>query len=84
MIVSRVKAGMERAKAEEAAAQVRRDAQGKRKQAIGRPKVAGDKEAAIQAHLASGMGMLRVAKLVGVGVSTVQRVAKTEPAPLSH
>ena len=74
MIVARVKAGMDRAKAEEAAGKVRRDAQGRRKLTIGRPKVDGDKEGAIRQQLAAGTGILKIAKGLSVGVSTVQRV----------
>lgn len=65
MIVARVKAGMDRAKASPRVGA----------KAIGRPKVASGKEAAIRAHLAAGTGKAKVAKLLGVGVSTVQRVA---------
>jgi transposase len=36
--------------------------------------VSGKKEAAIRARLTAGDGMLKVAKTLGVGVSTVQRV----------
>ena len=74
MIVARVKAGMDRAKADEAAGNVRRDAQGRRKLVIGRPKVDGEKEGAIRQQLAAGTGILKIAKGLGVGVSTVQRV----------
>ena len=74
MIVARVKAGMNRTKPDEAAGKVRRDAQGRRKLAIGRPKVDGDKEGAIRQQLAEGTGILKIAKGLGVGVSTVQRV----------
>ena len=65
MIVARVKAGIDRAKAAPRAGA----------KAIGRPKVADATEAAIRGHLAAGMGKVKVAKLVGVGVSTVQRIA---------
>jgi DNA invertase Pin-like site-specific DNA recombinase len=41
---------------------------------LGRPKVSSRKEAAIRARLTAGDGMLYVAKTLGVGVSTVQRV----------
>jgi DNA invertase Pin-like site-specific DNA recombinase len=41
---------------------------------LGRPKVAGKVEATIRERLAEGHGMLRIAKALGVGVSTVQRV----------
>ncbi len=70
MIQARVKAGLERVRAETPA---QRRAKGK--QAIGRPKVTAATEAVIRAHLAAGTGKAKVAKLLGVGVSTVQRVA---------
>ncbi|WP_200177388.1 recombinase family protein, partial [Ectothiorhodospira shaposhnikovii] len=60
MIQERVKAGLQRAKA-----------QGK---TLGRPKVAPEIEERIKAARASGMGIRKVATTVGVGVSTVQRV----------
>lgn len=66
MIVERVKAGMARAKASP-----RMGAK-----AIGRPTVGDDKEATIRSHLAAGTGMMKVAKIVGVGVGTVQRVKR--------
>ena len=44
MIQSRVKAGLQRAQAEQAAGKVRRDAQGRRLKAIGRPKISGATE----------------------------------------
>jgi hypothetical protein len=47
---------------------------------LGRPKVSGRKEDAIRARLTAGDGMLRVAKSLGVGVSTVQRVKAEMPA----
>ena len=62
MIRDRVNAGLARAKA-----------QGK---TLGRPKVAEGIEGAIRARLAVGDGMLKVAKAMGVGVSTVQRVRR--------
>ena len=61
MIRERVMAGLARVRAE-----------GKKK--LGRPKVGGMKEDAIRAHLTAGDGMLKVARILGVGVSTVQRV----------
>ena len=76
MIQSRVKAGLQRAQAEQAAGQVRRDAQGRRLKAIGRPKVSGATEAAIRERLAAGMGILKVAHELGVGSGTVQRVKR--------
>jgi DNA invertase Pin-like site-specific DNA recombinase len=60
MIVDRVKAGMRRAKA-----------QGK---AIGRPMVGREIEERIRSELALGKGIHRVARAVGVGSGTVQRV----------
>ncbi|MEZ0218661.1 MAG: recombinase family protein [Tardiphaga sp.] len=61
MIQERVKAGLARAKAD-----------GKR---LGRPTVGSDVEARIRALRAEGMGILKVAKTLGIGVSAVQRVA---------
>lgn len=69
MIVARVKAGMDRAKAAPRAGA----------KAIGRPKVTAATEAVIRAHLAAGTGKAKVAKLLGVGVSTVQRIAAETP-----
>jgi DNA invertase Pin-like site-specific DNA recombinase len=66
MIRERVMAGLARVRAE-----------GKK---LGRPKVGGKKEAAIRARLTAGDGMLKVAKALGVGVSTVQRVKAEMPA----
>ena len=62
MIRSRVNAGLARARA--------------RGVKLGRPKVSGKIEAAIRARLASGEGMVKVAKTLGVGVSTVVRVRR--------
>ena len=66
MIVARVKAGLERAKVNPRAGA----------KAIGRPKVSSGIEGAITARLASGEGVVKVAKALGVGVSTVQRVRR--------
>ena len=60
MIRSRVNAGLDRARAA-----------GKR---LGRPPVAGKTEQAIMDWLLAGEGMLKVAKALGGGVSTVQRM----------
>jgi len=60
MIVERVKAGLARARA-----------QGKR---LGRPKVPARTEAAIHQLRAEGLGIKTIAKRVGCGVGTVQRV----------
>lgn len=62
IIRERVKAGLQRAKA-----------QGKQ---LGRPKTAPEVEQKILAARAEGLGMQRIAKQVGVGVSVVQRVLR--------
>src|SRR6478672_7977340 len=59
---SRVLAGLDRVRQ-----------QGKR---LGRPKVPPKIENAIRTHLSAGMGILKVAALVGVGSGTVQRVRR--------
>src|SRR3954454_25360661 len=52
---------------------------------IGRARISAEKEAAIRASLASGKGVLKVAREVGTGSSTVQRIKAEimETAPLS-
>ena len=60
MIIERVNAGLARARA-----------QGKR---LGRPTVPAAKEDAVRRLLASGTGIVKVAKIVGIGVSVVQRI----------
>jgi len=65
IIQERVRAGLARAKGE-----------GK---TLGRPKIAADIESAVRATLASGTGMLKTAKMHGVGVGTVQRIARAMP-----
>jgi DNA invertase Pin-like site-specific DNA recombinase len=65
MIVERVQAGLQRARA-----------QGK---TLGRPRVGEKVEAAIRRELAKGRGIHAVARAVGVGAGTVQRV-RAEPA----
>lgn len=67
IIQERVKAGLERAKQ-----------QGKR---LGRPTVRPEVEEKIRALRAQGMGVLKVARTLGVGVSVVQRVAKQDKTP---
>jgi DNA invertase Pin-like site-specific DNA recombinase len=62
MIRERIVAGLQRAAA-----------QGRK---LGRPTVATETEAAIRGRLEAGDGMLKVAKTLGVGVSTVQRVRR--------
>ncbi len=60
MIRSRVRAGLDRAKA--------------RGVRLGRPKTGAKVEAAIRARLAAGEGVKKVAKAVGVGNGTVSRI----------
>jgi DNA invertase Pin-like site-specific DNA recombinase len=60
MIQERVKAGLARARKE-----------GK---TLGRPKVSAEIEGKIRAAREQGHGMLKISKILGVGVSTVQRV----------
>ncbi len=62
MIQSRVNAGLARAKAAGVI--------------LGRPKVAESIEDAVRGRLATGEGIGKVARTLGVGVSTVQRVRK--------
>lgn len=62
IIVERVKAGLERAKAD-----------GK---TLGRPKIDDDKEDEIKAMLKSGTGILKTAKTLGIGTGTVQRIKR--------
>jgi DNA invertase Pin-like site-specific DNA recombinase len=66
MIQERVKAGLNRAKAQGVV--------------LGRPKVVSAIEDAIRDRLAKGDGILKAAKALGVGVSTVQRVKKDQAA----
>jgi DNA invertase Pin-like site-specific DNA recombinase len=60
MIRERIKAGLQRARA-----------QGKR---LGRAKVADDIDRAVRASLASGTGILKTARMLGIGTKTVQRI----------
>jgi DNA invertase Pin-like site-specific DNA recombinase len=62
MIRQRISAGLSRAKA-----------QGKR---LGRPKVPNAVEHRAQRHLAKGTGILKVAKTLGLGTGTVQRIKR--------
>jgi DNA invertase Pin-like site-specific DNA recombinase len=66
MIVERVKAGLSRARS-----------QGKR---LGRPSLSADKEGAVRRLLSSGTGIVKTAKLAGVGVSAVQRIKAAVPS----
>src|SRR5690242_6245536 len=69
MIRERVMAGLERARAQGVT--------------LGRPRVARKVENAIRTRLARGEGILKVAKGLGVGVSTVQRIKQEASARLS-
>jgi len=60
MIRSRVNAGLDRARA--------------RGVKLGRPKITDKTEEAVREHLGAGQGVLKVAKVVGVGTTTVQRI----------
>ena len=64
MIQERVRAGMARAKSKGT----------KSGNAIGRPSVSAETEAQIRVLRASGLGMIKIAKQAGCGVSVVQRV----------
>jgi hypothetical protein len=63
MIRSRVLAGLDRVRAEG-------------KKTLGRPSVGRKVEEAIRQQLGAGHGILKVAKIVGVGSGTVQRVKR--------
>jgi DNA invertase Pin-like site-specific DNA recombinase len=65
----RIKAGMARAKAESP-----KERKKKGKKAIGRPKVSAKIEEAIKAARAEGKGIRKIAREVGVGTGTVQRL----------
>lgn len=62
MIQDRVNAGLARARA-----------QGKR---LGRPTLGSETEARVRALRATGMGVVKVAKTLGIGVSAVQRIGR--------
>jgi DNA invertase Pin-like site-specific DNA recombinase len=62
MIVARVNAGLERARREGTV--------------LGRPRVKDKVEARVRAELAKGTGILKTAKLIGVGSGTVQRIKR--------
>lgn len=66
MIQERVHAGLSRAKA-----------QGKK---LGRPTLSGDMEAKVRALRTAGMGVVKVAKSLGIGVSAVQRIDAQQPS----
>jgi DNA invertase Pin-like site-specific DNA recombinase len=60
MIRERIKAGLQRARA-----------QGKR---LGRARVGDDVDRAVRASLAAGTGILKTARTLGIGTKTVQRI----------
>ncbi len=62
MIQERVKAGLARARA-----------QGKK---LGRPRVAASVERKVRTHRTRGMGMKAIARKLGIGTGTVQRIVK--------
>jgi DNA invertase Pin-like site-specific DNA recombinase len=68
MIQERVHAGISRAKA-----------QGKK---LGRPTLSSDIEAKVRALRSKGMGAVKVAKTLGIGVSAIQRIERTSPSGL--
>jgi hypothetical protein len=69
MIVERVKSGLARARS-----------QGRR---LGRSPLSADKERAVLRQLSEGAGILRTARIVGVGVSVVQRIKAGMTTPIS-
>ncbi len=66
MIQERISAGLQRAKAE-----------GKK---LGRPRIPVETEQAIRTARAQGKGILKIAREIGVGTATVQRVIANQPA----
>jgi len=64
MIQERVKAGLARARA-----------QGKR---LGRPRVSASIAAKVKSLRRKGQGILSIARTLGIGTGTVQRIVKTE------
>ena len=71
MIVERVNAGLKRAKAHGT----------KSGKSIGRPRLGADVEAKVRAQLAKGTGIVRTAKMLGVGTGTVHRIKRLEASP---
>ena len=71
IIVSRINAGLARARAETPAQRA-----AKQKKDFGRPRIDPEREALVRAELASGKGILKVARELHVGSGTVQRVRK--------
>jgi DNA invertase Pin-like site-specific DNA recombinase len=65
MIRQRIKAGLKRAVAQGAK--------------LGRPRIDGATERKVQKQLVKGTGILKTAKLLGLGTGTVQRIAANSP-----
>lgn len=74
LIQARVKAGMDRAKAEQDAGKIRRGKDGQIKKLIGRPSIAPKVYDLIRASLEAGIGINRTAATLGVGNAVVQRI----------
>lgn len=75
MIVERVRAGMKFAQAEQASGKERLGKDGRRKQAIGRPRVGAAIETKVRELRAEKWGVNRIAKKLGIGSGTVRRIA---------
>jgi hypothetical protein len=50
---------------------------------LGRPRISAAVEKRIQAQLRAGKGIIKVAREVGVGTGTVQRIAQEMPRPFA-
>ena len=48
--------------------------------AIGRPEIRDERAERVRASLAAGNGIIKTAKLCGVGVGTVQRIKRADQA----
>jgi DNA invertase Pin-like site-specific DNA recombinase len=66
MIVVRVNAGLDRAKREGTV--------------LVRPRLSSKVESQVRAELAKGSGILKTARLIGVGSGTVPRIKREQPA----
>ena len=76
MIVARVNAGLARAKEKIARDGHFKSKAGKIRKRLGRPNADPKKLEAARRELASGTGVLKTAKLVGLGTGTVQRLKR--------
>lgn len=81
MIVARVRAGIDRAKAEQAAGIKRYDHNGRLKKRHGRPPVDPAKLAQVQQALADGMGYRAVELQTGVSARTAARIKQMGATP---